>query len=176
MRSVVLYIAMSLDGYIADYNGGVSWLNGDDSEPSNMGSYPKFIDSVDTVILGYKTYHQIVTELSPDNWVYAGKQSYVLTHRNEQSTKEITFTNEHLVDLISRLKSEDGNDIWICGGATIVNNLLESNLIDTYRISVIPTILGTGIPLFTKQPKELKLKLTSTQSNNGIVELNYVNR
>ena len=176
MRNVVLYIAMSLDGYIADYNGGISWLNGDGSEPNNMGSYPKFIDSVDTVILGYKTYHQIVTELSPDSWVYAGKQSYILTHRNEQSTEEIIFTGENIGDLISRLKSEDGKDIWICGGATIVNNLLESNLIDTYRISVIPTILGSGIPLFTKQTQELKLKLTSTQSNNGIVELNYVRR
>ena len=176
MRGVILYIAMSLDGYIADLDGGVSWLNGDDSEPSNMGSYPEFIDSVDTVILGYKTYHQIVTELSPDSWVYAGKQSYVLTHRNEKSTEEIIFTGEDIGDLISRLKSEDGKDIWICGGATIVNYLLESELIDTYRISVIPTILGSGVPLFTNQAKELKLKLTSTQSNNGIVELNYVRR
>ena len=82
MRKVVIYIAMSLDGYIADKNGSVSWLGGDGSDKDNFGSYPEFIETVDTVILGYTTYNQIVTELSPDVWPYDGKATYVPTHRD----------------------------------------------------------------------------------------------
>ena len=72
MRKVILYIAMSLDGYIADQNGNVDWLNEYDSDEDVEGtdSYSLFLDKVDTVIIGYNTYHQIVTELSPEQWVY----------------------------------------------------------------------------------------------------------
>ena len=71
MRKVILYIAMSLDGYIADQNGNVDWLNEYDSDENVEGtdSYSLFLDKVDTVIIGYNTYHQIVTELSPEQWV-----------------------------------------------------------------------------------------------------------
>jgi len=173
MRNIILYIAMSLDGYIADRLGGVSWLGGDNSDPENIGSYSTFIETIDTVILGYKTYHQIVTELSPDEWVYTGLKSYVLTHNKNNSTEEVIFTDKNLADLIVKLKSENGKDVWICGGATIVNQLINLDLIDRYHISVIPTILGEGIRLFDVHQKELKLKLISTQSYNGIVDLVY---
>lgn len=66
MRKIILYVAASVDGFIADKNGGVSWLQGDDSDLQAEGTYNRFIESVDTIILGYSTYHQIVTELSPD--------------------------------------------------------------------------------------------------------------
>jgi len=173
MRNIILYIAMSLDGYIADTSGGVGWLGGDNSDPENMGSYSTFIENIDTVILGYKTYHQIVTELSPDKWVYIGLKSYVLTHNKLNSTEEIIFTDKNLADLIAKLKSENGKDVWICGGATIVNQLISLDLIDRYHISVMPTILGKGLCLFDAHAKEIKLKLISTQSYNGVVDLVY---
>ena len=176
MRNTILYIAISLDGYIADVNGNVDWLAGDGTQPDALGTYPKFIESIDTVILGYATYHQIVTTLSPDKWVYEGKKSYVLTHRTEQATEEIIFTNENLNNLITNLKSEAGKDIWICGGANIANQLINLNLIDRYHISVIPVILGDGIPLFQKNEKEIKLKLIATESYNGITDLVYERR
>lgn len=173
MRKVVLYIAMSLDGYIADSNGGVSWINGQDEENTDPGSYPEFIKTVDTVILGYNTYHQVVTELSPDSWVYSGMKSYVVTSKNIESTDEIIFTNVNLAQLISTLKKEEGKDIWICGGASIANQLLRLNLIDEFYISVIPTILGRGIRLFGEHNKEIKLELINTKNYNGIVDLQY---
>lgn len=176
MRKVILYIAMSIDGYIADENGGVDWLVGDGSDKDNQGSFPRFIETVDIVILGYKTYHQIVTELSPDSWAYPGKKSYVLTHKKLDSTDEIIFTDEDLSDLINRLKLEDGKDIWICGGASIVNQLIDLDLIDKVCVSLIPTLLGKGISLFTKHKKEMPLKLISTQINNGITDLLYERR
>ena len=176
MRKVVLYIATSLDGYVADKAGAVAWLGGDDSEPENFGSYPQFIETVDTVILGYSTYHQIVTELSPEKWAYEGKQSYVLTHRECENTEEIIFTDRDISELIEELRATEGKDIWICGGASIVNQMLEKNLIDEFTISVIPTILGDGIKLFSNHSIEQKLKLISTRNYNGIVDLVYIQR
>lgn len=87
MRKVVLYIAMSLDGYIADKNNSVSWLSGDHSETNAIVSYFSFYDTVDTVILGWNTYHQIVNELSPNEWPYKEKTTYVLTHHKDEKSK-----------------------------------------------------------------------------------------
>ncbi|MBV1758528.1 MAG: dihydrofolate reductase family protein [Dethiosulfatibacter sp.] len=174
MRKVILYIAMSLDGYIADKIGGVDFLVGDGSEPDNTGSYLSFIETIDTIIMGYTTYHQIVTELSPNEWVYKGKKTYVLTSKDEQSTDEIIFTSFDLKSLLNKLKSDDGKSIWICGGASIVNQALD--LIDQFCITIIPTILGDGIPLFAKRKNELPVKLVTTKQYNGIIDLIYERR
>ncbi len=176
MRKVLLYIAMSLDGYIAKADLDVSWLAGDDSDPRNTGSFPSFYHTIDTVVLGWNTYHQIRRELSPEAWPYGDKKSYVLTHRAMESTDNIIFTKEHLPDLIERLKYENGRDIWICGGADLAGQLIEAGLIDWYCISVIPTILGDGVRLFPRSPKENKLKLIHTETYNGIVDLIYESR
>ena len=176
MIKVVLYIAMSLDGYIADEAGGVEWLSGDGSDQENMGSYNEFIKTIDTVILGYNSYHQVVTELSPDQWVYSGLKSYVITHNPKPATDEIIFTHEPIGELIEKLKQESRKDIWICGGASIVNQCVALDLIDKYHISIIPTILGGGIKLFDNQAAEHKLHLIFTRSYNGISELVYERR
>ena len=176
MRKTILYIAMSLDGYIADPYGGVAWLGGDGSDNENPGSYPAFIETIDTIILGYKTYHQVVTELSPGKWMYSGKTSYVLTHREMESSDEIIFTDENLPELIKRIRKNDGKDIWICGGAAIANQFLALDEIDQFCVSIIPTILGDGVRLFDKHQKDHPLKLVSTRSYNGIVDLVYERR
>ncbi len=174
MRNVVVYIACSLDGFIAKEDKDVSWLGGDNSDPNNMGSYDEFFNSVDTVILGYKTYEQIVNELSIDVWPYEGKKSYVITNRKIKNKEDIYFTDK-LVDTIKDLKRTEGSDIWICGGASIVNQLLELDMVDKLCISVMPIMLGNGIRLFTSL-KEMFLKLVSTTNYNGIVDLVYERR
>lgn len=176
MREVILYIAMSLDGYIADKNGGVDWLGGQDANDQSMGSYEDFIKEIDTVIMGYRTYHQIVTELSPDQWVYQGMKTYVLTHHPLESTNEIVFTDQTVKNLIANLKSQNGKHLWICGGADVVNQCIQNNLIDRYHITVMPTLLGDGIKLFDKQRMETKLKLVRSQSYNGMMDLVYERR
>lgn len=176
MRKVILYIAMSLDGYIADAKGGVEWLGGQEVSSKEMGSYPEFIKTVDTVVMGWKTYHQVVTELSPDEWVYKGMKSYVLTHQQKISTKAVVFTDQPLEEVIVALKNQSGLAIWICGGASIANQLIEKDLIDRYHITIIPTLLGEGIRLFDKVHQELRLKLVSTQSYNGMMDVVYERR
>ena len=173
MRNIILYIAMSLDGYIADENGGVDWLSGQDPEDKSESSYPEFVQSIDTVIMGWETYHQVITELSPREWVYEELMTYVITHREEASSEKIRFIHESPSALIRNLKEMDGKDIWICGGASIAWQLMRDGLIDRFYISVIPVILGDGIRLFEKTEKRLELKLLEIRSWNGITELRY---
>ena len=176
MRKVTLFIAMSLDGYIADKDGGVDWLNGQEEDGENMDTYSEFIKTIDTIIMGWNTYHQVITELSPEEWIYPEQISYVITHREIPSTERIHFTSESPCDLVKRLREEEGNGIWICGGASIVRQLMETDLIDTLHISVIPTLLGDGVRLFGPLEKEQKLRLVKTQSYNRITDLVYEKR
>ena len=156
MRKVVLFIAMSLDGYIADGNGGVAWLNGHGNDNENIDTYTEFTKDIDTVLMGWNTSHQVVTELSPQEWVYNKFTTYVL--------------------LLERLKQEAGKDIWICGGANLVQQLVSKNMIDKYYISVIPTLLGNGVRLLGNIDREIKLRLCKTQTYNGITDLIYMRR
>lgn len=173
MRKTVLFIAVSLDGYIADPDGKVDWLEGEDKTADSGNTYEEFIKDIDTVIMGYKTYNQIITELSPDKWAYEGLKSYVITHRELKSSEDIEFTNLSPCLLIKKLREEAGKDIWICGGADIARQLIRENLIDKYYITIIPTILGSGIPLFGETQNEIKLRLIETKSCNGMVDLVY---
>lgn len=173
MRKVILYIAISLDGYIADSNGNVDWLNGQDIDAENRDTYSEFIQDIDTIVMGWKTYHQIVTELSPDEWIYSTLTSYIITHKALPSTGNIRFIQDDPCCIVQKLKKESGQGIWICGGANIIHPLVQADLIDEYCISIIPTLLGSGIRLWGEIEKELKLKLVRTQSCNGITELHY---
>ena len=125
------------------------------------------------MILGYTTYRQIVTELSPDVWPCDGKGTYVLTHRDCANQPGITFSSQKVADLLSNLKEEQKRNIWICGGASIVNQVLRARLADEITVSVMPVLLGDGIRLFDKKEFEQKLELISNRSYNGIVDLTY---
>ncbi|MDE7331340.1 MAG: dihydrofolate reductase family protein [Lachnospiraceae bacterium] len=176
MRKVILFIAMSLDGYIADKDDRVDWLGGQCSDMGDGDAYSEFIKDIDTVVMGWKTYHQVASELSPSEWVYQNLTSYVITHRENVSTKEIKFVNESPELLVQRLKEQCGKDIWICGGANIIAQLMSRGLIDKFHISIIPTILGNGIRLFGTLDSEFPLKLTEIKHYNGITEVIYEKR
>lgn len=176
MRDVILYIAVSLDGYIADKTGGVDWIGGDGSDEKNPGSYSEFYKTVDTVLFGYTTYRQIVTELAKGRWDYADKDCYVITHRPIPNEKGITFTASEPEALVEQLKKREGGNIWVCGGASIAQSLQKADLIDIYHISVIPTLLGSGTRLFAETEAEQKLRLAGTGIYNGMVDLVYRRR
>ena len=149
MRRIILFIAMSLDGYIADEKGGVDWLSGIQTEEGE-DSYSSFIKGIDTVVMGWNTYHQVATELSPGEWVYHGLTAYVWTHRKDAAgipLEDIRFTSESPAALLERLKREPGKDIWVCGGAELIRQLMDADAIDVFHLSIIPTLLGDGIRL-----------------------------
>ena len=176
MKKISLFIAMSLDGYIADSKGSAEWLTGQSNDDDNIDAYCEFVKDIDTVIMGWNTYHQIVTELSPNEWVYDDFTTYVVTHKPKTSSDKIRFVNENPVELTKRLRQENGKGIWICGGANLIQQLVREDIIDCYYITVIPTILGSGIRLFEKADHEIKLRLLKTQSYNGMTDLIYAKR
>ena len=172
-RKVILFLAMSLDGYIADKNGKIDWLTGYDCHKDGDEIYQNFIKDVDTIVMGRKTYQQIVTELCPGQWVYRGRNSYIVTSQPGSSSDDIHFTQEAPGRLIKRLRREKGNNIWICGGANIAQQLIKEDLIDRYHISVVPAILGQGVRLFDTAEKQLTLKFSEAREYNGILDIIY---
>ncbi len=166
---VILYIAMSLDGYIAKEDGSVDWL--ENAGNGVEGSYLEFYNTIDTIIMGRKTYDQILTF---GEWGYKGKNTYVLTADTSKNTDNpnIEFVDTDVEALTIRLKQESGSNIWLLGGAEIINAFLERRLIDEYRITVIPVIIGAGIPLFTADTEE-HLDFKEVIEYDGIVELKY---
>lgn len=173
MRLVILYIAMSLDGYIADTGGGVGWMTGQTGAGEDGAGYEAFVGTIDTVVMGWNTYHQITAELSPGQWPYEGLESYVITHRAPPPAPGIRFVQEDPCALVRQLRAMPGGGIWVCGGAAIARPLMQAGMIDRYDLSVIPTLLGGGVPLFGALPREQPLRLLSEQSRDGILELVY---
>ena len=115
-------------------------------------------------------------ELSPEVWPYSGKEAYVLTHKDIVDRPGIHFTREPLEHLLSVLKKREGKAIWICGGAQLVNQLMNKELIDEYHLTVMPVLLGGGIRLFEKTGKQVLLKLVSIETENGVIDCIYRKR
>lgn len=176
MRKISLFIAMSVDGYIADSKGSVNWLEGQGDDSKNVDSYAAFIKDIDIVVMGWRTYHQIVTELSPNEWPYENLTTYIITHNRADSSKRIRFTDANPVELIKKLRTEKGMGVWVCGGANLAQQLIAENLIDYYFITVIPILLGSGIRLFEQGTSEIKLRLLEAKSYNGMTDLIYTRR
>lgn len=171
MKKIILYIAISLDGYIAKPNDDLSFLSVVDKEGEDYG-YFDFIKSVDTVIEGRKTYDWIMKQVP--EYPHADKKSYIITRTPKESIGNTTFYTENLKELITELKNQEGKDVFIDGGAQLVNSLLKDNLIDEFIISVIPILVGNGIKLFEDERPEQKLTLINTKSyDTGLVQIHY---
>ncbi|KEQ22417.1 dihydrofolate reductase family protein [Paenibacillus tyrfis] len=168
-RPLVLYIATSLDGYIARENGEIDWL--DDAEGEGDNGYSEFYETIDTVLMGNKTYEHTF-ELA-DQFPYPDKKCYVFSRSERQPNQHVTFVTGDVPVFIEKLKEQDGSKIWIVGGAEILDVLLKSNLVDEFIITMMPTILGKGIPLFKKDNPELKLSLAGTKRYGQMVQLHY---
>lgn len=172
MVKVVLFIAMSLDGYVADQEGSIEFLSNVEQREEDT-TYEEFYKNVEAVVLGRTTYDQITTELSVDNFPYSNVDSYVLSSKDFQDTEHIFFKNEAVNELIPKLKEKYTKTIWIVGGSSIIKPLIEQGLIDEYQITIIPYLLGKGIPLFNKSAYEHKLSLKSSHIKNEMVYLTY---
>ncbi|MFM9401062.1 dihydrofolate reductase family protein [Myroides odoratimimus] len=171
MRQVVLYISSSLDGYIAKPGDDLSFLDAVQREGEDYG-YTAFVETIDTVLIGKRTYDWVVNQ--GYGFHHADKETYVMTRQNLPTEGNVTFYNGDLKELVSRLKSQEGKDIFCDGGAQLVNRLLKDGLIDKIVISVIPVLLGGGTRLFDIGIPESKLKLEDTKSfESGLVQLCY---
>lgn len=170
-RKVILYIASSLDGFIAKPNDDLSFLNLVQKENEDYG-YNDFISTVDTVIVGRKTYDWVMKN-APD-FSHNDKETYVITHTEKEKKGNVTFYNGSLIDLISELKTKSGKNIFCDGGAEILNELLKDKIIDEIILSIIPIMVGNGTKLFYLDIPEQELILLSAKSyETGLVQLHY---
>lgn len=169
-RKTVFYGAISLDGYLARKNHSLDWLIGTEGE--NDTSYPEFYETVDTLIMGRKTYEQILL-LSPEEFPYKGKKCYVFSRTLTGSTEFVTFVNSDLADFVKSLTSQTGKRIWIVGGGEVLKPLLEEKLVDEFIIQLTPVIIGNGIPLFVPGDYENKLLLKDVKQYHQFVEVHY---
>lgn len=134
-RKVILYIAMSIDGFIARPDGNISFLSQVEQEGEDYG-YSSFIETVDTVILGRKTYDKIHS--MGFDLPYGERKVYVLTRNLHPSTEKITYYSGNVTELISSLKSQTGKHIYCDGGAETVQRLLQEDLIDNSLFLLFP--------------------------------------
>ncbi len=174
MRKVILYIAMSLDGKIADADGGVDWLEQIPNPEGNNYGYNALLDQVDTTVMGNSTYRQICD--FPIPFPYAEKKNYVIT-RNEKLTQDenATFISSNIPERIAALKEEEGADIWLIGGAEVNTLLHNAGLIDEYMVFVMPVVLGAGVTLFADSPMRAALQLTHSEAyNSGVVMMRFL--
>jgi len=170
-RKLILYISASLDGYIAKPNDDLSFLGMVQKEGEDYG-YKDFIATVDTVILGRKTYDWVMKQVT--TFPHADKETYIITKTEKPKNGNINFYNGNLRDLVEKLKSEKGENIFCDGGAEVVNELLKDRLIDEFIISIIPVLVGNGTKLFKDGRPEQNLELISTKHfDTGLVQFHY---
>ncbi len=166
---ISIYIAMSIDGYIARKDGSLDWLERGHVGEEDYG-FKKFFNSIDALVFGKNTY-EVVSAF--EKWPYTGKKVIVLSSTLKAVREEVGLFCGQLPDLLSRLHSEGVKHVWIDGGMT-VSRFLEAGLVDDITISIIPVILGDGIPLFSVMNNEKICRFISTQAYpSGLVQLKY---
>ena len=170
MREILLYIATSLDGKIARKDHSLDWLPPIDEAGDDYG-YKEMLDSVDTVLMGYRTY-EICMGLG--EWPYKHLKSYVFSRNADKPViPEVELVNEDPVTFTGKLKEAEGKNIWLIGGGDIIRQLHDGGLIDKYMIATVPVILGEGIELFPGIKKEQKLSVVHHKAYPGLIMTHY---
>jgi dihydrofolate reductase len=172
-RKVIVYIAISADGYIARPDGDVSWLD----RPMPKGQYGMiaFGKSVDTILWGRKTYTKGIEMGMKDGGFSPKIKNYVFSRTLQGKLLQgFERVNEPIKPFMRRLRSQPGKNIWMMGGGEIIGSFLDEEEIDEFSIHTIPILIGEGIPLIKPQHRSIPLKLLSTKKfSDGVVHLNY---
>jgi dihydrofolate reductase len=169
-RKLILYIAMSLDGYIAKKDDNIDFLSIVETPNEDFG-YSDFLQNIDTVIWGRKTFDKV---FSFGNGIpHKDKKVYVISKTKQGKIEHAEYSN-NVVELVKTLKQQTGKDIYCDGGAEIVYELLNESLFDRVIVSIIPHLLGEGIRLFKDNSIEQKITLKRSISYpSGLIQLWY---
>ncbi len=177
MPEVILYIAASVDGYIARPDGSVDWLP---PSPETGGSpaedygYAEFIAGVGVVLMGRVTYEQILS--FGGDYPYPGTAGYVFSRsRAGERDEHAQFVDgADIPGLVAQLKASQDKNIWLVGGGQLVQEFLRQDLIDRIELFILPVVLGAGIPLFPPDTPQRGLTLTGCRAYPaGIAQLSY---
>ena len=168
---VSVYIATSLEGFIARKNGDIDWLTGGQND-TDYG-YAEFMSNIDHIVMGRNTYEKVLTF---GGWPY-DKKVIVLSSRDLTLPPELTDKVEALhlspEELLRELERRGSRHIYLDGGVTI-QRFLRARLVDELTITLIPTLIGEGLPLFGPLEQDVKLTLLKSESfKNGFVQNKY---
>jgi len=175
MRASV-FIATSLDGYIARSDGGLDWLPGAGGEDlGEDNGYTAFVDTVDVIVIGRKTFETVLTFGS---WPYQGKPVVVLSSRpvdlSSVGSAPVEWMSGTPEEIVARLTERGARHAYVDGGNTI-QRFLQAGLIQRVIITRVPVILGGGIPLFGPLTRDIRLKHIATRPfAKGLVQSAYV--
>jgi dihydrofolate reductase len=178
VRSVILDLAVTLDGFIEGPNGEVDWCIMDPDMDFN-----KFLNQIDTILYGRKSY-DIWGRYIPKNedsdtdkemWrLVHSKEKYVFSRTQKETDSRAILINDNIVEEVNRLKKKPGRDIWLYGGSSLITTFINLGLVDEFRLSVHPIILGEGKPLFIDINKRINLQIVETKKfSSGVVQLIY---
>lgn len=173
MGKVIVYIAASLDGFIARKDDDISWLEPFSATVEDYG-FGEFIQSTGTAVMGARTYEQSLAH--PERFLKTLK-NYILTSRSLPRIPgmDTEFWHGSLSGLAGKIRQESEEDIYIVGGGQVISRFLEESLVDELYLFIVPVILGDGIPLFTGLSREISLELVGAfPYPAGIVKLRYV--
>ncbi|MCR8632072.1 dihydrofolate reductase family protein [Paenibacillus radicis (ex Xue et al. 2023)] len=177
-RRIILDLAVTLDGFIEGKNGEVDWCIMD----SEIG-FINFLNQIDTILYGRKSYDmwgQFTpeiedTETEKEMWgLVHSKEKYVFSRTQKGTDTKALFINDNILEEVNKLKNKPGKDIWLYGGASLITTFINLGLVDEFRLSVHPVILGEGKPLFIDIKQRLNLKMVNTRTfSSGVVQLIY---
>ncbi|HTR97188.1 MAG TPA: dihydrofolate reductase family protein [Candidatus Acidoferrales bacterium] len=167
LRRVRLFLATSLDGYIAGPGDTLDWLFTDDGY-----GYDEFIEQIDTLAMGRRTFETVV---ALGEWPYEGKQAWVWTRRGGADTPRARFTAQPPGEWLAERMREEGRDIWIVGGSELIRGFLDAYLVDEIAVAIHPVVLGGGVPLVPAGTRRHALRLTGHRAYpSGLVMNTYV--
>jgi dihydrofolate reductase len=170
MRKVTFGGANSLDNFFARKDDAVDWLKWSDEAAAVMAGYWK---TIDTVLMGRKTY-EVAQRLSKGNKSpYPGLRSYVFS-RTLESAPGAILVSDDATGFVRELKAQPGKDICLMGGGALARPLFEAGLIDEIGFNIHPVLLGSGIPLFHEMTRQIDLELLECKPfKNGCVYVKY---
>lgn len=177
MRKIILNLATTLDGFIEGPNGEIDWcILAEDMH------FDDFLNSIDTIFYGRVSY-DLWGNYQPDasapdmeKQIFTAIQSKkkIVFSSQPREDDKATFISNNIVTEVEKIRNQPGKDIWLYGGAKLITTFVENGLVDEYMISVHPTALGAGKPLFDISAR-LDLVLTGTKVfKSGVVQLIYI--
>ncbi|MFJ7753955.1 dihydrofolate reductase family protein [Peribacillus muralis] len=172
-RNIILYIGTSIDGFIANNDGTLEWL--ESTEVEGDPGYESLLDRIDTVVMGKGTYD--VIRGFDMNYPYSEYESYVFSKSVSGSDEYASFINEDIKTFIKNIKQKPGKDIWLIGGGNLAHEFFKENLIDEFQLAISPIILGEGIPLYIGGDDiTLKYTLTKVEKLGQLAMLHYIKK